>query len=387
MYRWFPVQIHYKGKELMDKNTLKTSFGKWISPINMKKLSQQVDILNQDYYTKKLTTEAYLKIMLFAQLHETESLHAISDALLDEDFQQALGFQSISASQLSRKNNELDPSLLSTIFLDLIHRIHGHHHQVKRVMPLKIIDSTTLPLNLTNYKWATFRKTKAGVKLHLRLVFMDKDNVYPDKAIMTTADEHDRNQLEVLVDDKEAMYVFDRGYVDYKRFDQMTDDGYFFVSRLKKNAVTRVIHSFELPDDSPVICDEMVYLGTVQNRTENVFRIIEVDDTKGNTLRLITNRFDLSADEISDVYRSRWAIELFFKWLKQHVEIKHFYGMTENALQNQIFIALITYCLHVLVRLEANSKQSLLRISRWLKATLWKSSHLWLRRFKRKAGT
>lgn len=116
MYRWFPVQIHYKGKELMVKNTLKTSFGKWISSINMKKLSQQVDILNQDYYTKKLTTEAYLKIMLFAQLHETESLHAISDALLDEDFQQALGFQSISASQLSRKNNELDPSLLSTIF-------------------------------------------------------------------------------------------------------------------------------------------------------------------------------------------------------------------------------------------------------------------------------
>lgn len=116
MYRWFPVQIHYKGKELIVKNTLKTSFGKWISSINMKKLSQQVDILNQDYYTKKLTTEAYLKIMLFAQLHETESLHAISDALLDEDFQQALGFQSISASQLSRKNNELDPSLLSTIF-------------------------------------------------------------------------------------------------------------------------------------------------------------------------------------------------------------------------------------------------------------------------------
>lgn len=109
----------------MVKNTLKTSFGKWISSINMKKLSQQVDILNQDYYTKKLTTEAYLKIMLFAQLHETESLHAISDALLDEDFQQALGFQSISASQLSRKNNELDPSLLSTIFFDLIHRVHG----------------------------------------------------------------------------------------------------------------------------------------------------------------------------------------------------------------------------------------------------------------------
>jgi len=387
MYRWFPVQIHYKGITIMDKNTLKTSFGKWISPINMKKLSSQVDILKTDYYTKKLTTEAFIKIMLFAQLHETESLHAISDALLDDDFQKALGFQAISASQLSRKNNELNPTILSTIFLDLVHQIHWHHHRVKRVMPLKMIDSTTLPLNLTHYKWATFRKTKVGVKLHLRLVFMDKDNVYPDKAIMTTADEHDRNQLEVLVDDKEAMYVFDRGYVDDERFDRMMDDGYFFVSRLKKNIVTRHIHSFGLPEDSPVIRDEMVYIGTSQNRAENIFRIIEVDDTKGNTLRLVTNRFDLSAYEISNIYRSRWTIELFFKWLKQHVEIKHFYGMSENALKNQIYIALIIYCLHVLIRLETNNKKSLLRISRWLKATLWKSSHLWLRRFRKKAGT
>src|SRR5690625_1028899 len=114
----------------------KTSFVKLISPINMKKLSKQVDILKQDYYTKKLTTESFLKIMLFAQLHETESLHAISDALLDEDFQKAVGFDSISASQLSRKNNELDPSVLATIFLDLVHQIHQHHHRMKRVMPL-----------------------------------------------------------------------------------------------------------------------------------------------------------------------------------------------------------------------------------------------------------
>jgi|SRR5699024_138069 len=139
----------------------------------------------------------------------------------------------------------------------------------------------------------------------------------------------------------------------------MTDDGLFFVSRLKKNAITRTIESFQLPNDSSVTKDKMVYLGTTQNRAENVFRLIEVFDTKGNTLRLITNRFDLSADEISDIYRSRWAIELFFKWLKQHVEIKHFYSMTENALQNQIYLALITYCLHVLIRLETKSKKSL----------------------------
>src|SRR5690625_2720131 len=281
----------------------------------------------------------------------------------------------------------MDPSILATLFMDLVAQIKGYHHRCTQRVPLKIIDSSTLPLNLTHYKWAKFRKTKAGVKLHLRLVFMDKDTVYPDKAVMTVASEHDRNQLEVLVDEKNAMYVFDRGYVDYERFDRMTDDGYFFASRLKKNAVTREIQSFELPESSPVMSDDMVYIGTAQNRAENVFRLIEVEDTKGNKLRFITNRFDLSADEISDIYRSRWAIELFFKWLKQHVEIKHFYGMTENALQNQIFIALITYCLHVLIRLETNSKKPLLRISRWLKATLWKPSYLWLRRFRKKAGT
>jgi IS4 transposase len=111
-------------------------------------------------------------------------------------------------------------------------------------MPLKIIDSSTIPLNLTNYKWATFRKTKSGVKLHLRLVFMDQQQVYPDKVAITTANEHDRNQLEVLVDDKEAMYVFDRGYIDYGKFDQFFDEGIFFASRLKKNAVVRTLESF-----------------------------------------------------------------------------------------------------------------------------------------------
>ena len=371
----------------MDKNTLKSSFSKWLTPINSKKLLKQVTNLSQDKYTKKLTTEAYIKLMLYAQIHETEGLQALSDALLNADFQKAVGLKSISASQLSRKNNEMDPAILAELFLDLVYQIRGYHNKNLRGLPLKIIDSSTLPLNLTHYKWAKFRKTKAGVKLHLRLVFMDKDTVYPDKAVITTTKEHDRNQLEVLVDDKDAMYVFERGYMDYERFDRMTDDGYFFVSRLKKNSVTREVHTFSVPSDSNILSDKMVYIGSTQKRCENIFRLLEVLDTKGNILCLITNRFDLKPEEISDIYRSRWAIELFFKWLKQHVEIKHFYGMSETALQNQIYIALITYCLHVLIQLETNSKKSLLRITRWLKAALWKPAYIWLHRFERKTVT
>ncbi|NMX36253.1 IS4 family transposase, partial [Pseudomonas sp. WS 5413] len=172
--------------------------------------------------------------------------------------------ESISFSQLGRRINTIPTEFFQTIFLDLVAQIHRKtNFQTRRKVttPLKIIDSSTLPLNLTNYKWAKFRKTKAGVKLHLRLVFMDKDTVYPEKAVITTAKEHDRNQLEVLVDDKEAMYVFDRGYVDYERFDRMTDDGYFFVSRLKKNAVIREVYTFSLPDDCHVLSDKMVYIG------------------------------------------------------------------------------------------------------------------------------
>src|SRR5699024_3832030 len=152
----------------------------------------------------------------------------------------------------------------------------------------------------------------------------------------------------------------------------MTDEGYFFVLRIKKNAVIREVDSFSVPKDSTVSFDKMVYIGSTQNRTENVFRLLVVEDTKGNNLRFITIRFDFDPDEISEIYRSRLEIELFFKWLKQHVKIKHFYGMSETAVQNQIYLALIAYCLNVLIQLEMKSKKSLLRISRWLKATLWK---------------
>jgi IS4 transposase len=204
---------------------------------------------------------------------------------------------------------------------------------------------------LTKHRWAKFRKTKAGVKLHLRLVFMEKGTSYPEKVVLTTAKEHNRGQLEVMIDDKECMYVFDHGYLDYERFDRMT-----------------------------VLSDQMVLIGTTQNRAENYFRLLKVMDSKGNELHLITNRFDLSAEEMSEMYKSRWAIELFFKWIKQHLRIKKFYGQSEWAIHNQVFIALIVFCLHVLVQLETKSKRKTLQISRYSRAALWKPARIWLRK-------
>ena len=372
----------------MDKFTRKTSFEQWFSPISSTKLEELVEAYRLNYYTKKLYIASFLKLFVFAQLNETESLRAVSDTLFSDDLQKATDLESISFSQLGRRLNQIPTEVFQQVFLDLVTEIHKKTHFEKRcklTTPLKIIDSSTLPLNLNNHKWAEFRKTKSGIKLHLRLIYLDKGCSYPDKAVLTNAKEHDRGQLEVLVDDKECMYVFDRGYLDYRQFDRMTDDGYFFVSRLRKNAVTRVVEPFELPRNSTVLSDEMVLIGTTQNRAENAFRLIKVLDSKGNELHLITNRFDLSAEEIAELYKARWAVELFFKWMKQHLNIKKFYGQSEQAVHNQVYIAMIVYCLNVLAQLNTNSSRTFLQISRYLKAAPWKPAGIWLRKIAEKA--
>ena len=141
---------------------------------------------------KKINDGIIPKITIFAQLHKIESLHALTDCLFDEQLQKGVDLDSISISQLSRRLNGMNPDIFQRLFLDLVTQIQAKTHDTKVVMPLKIIDSSTLPLNLTNHRWAEFRKTKAGVKLHLRLVFMEKGTSYPEKAVLTTAKEHDR---------------------------------------------------------------------------------------------------------------------------------------------------------------------------------------------------
>jgi Transposase DDE domain len=320
---------------------------------------------------------------LHAQLHQRDGLREIADDLLSKAFQKELGITSISASQLSRKHNQVDPALLEEVFSDLVFRIRKHTAPSSSRKDFRIIDSTTIGLCLEKYKWAEFRKTKAGVKLHLRLAYIDDVATIPEKALMTPAKKNDRSQMEHLVDEVGMTYVFDRGYIDFKKFDDYCERGIFFVTRTKKNTVTRVVDSFSLPEESQVLSDQMVYIGTPQKRMENVLRLIHTKDSEGNPIAILTNRFDLEADEISQIYRERWAIETFFKWMKQHVRIKSFYGTSEKAVMNQVWIALIAFCLLVLVKIETGTKHSLLALYRWLKALCWDRVETWLGRIHR----
>ena len=171
----------------MDKFTRKTSFEQWLSPISSEKIEGLVEAHQLNHYTKKLHFESFLKLLVFAQLNETESLRALSDTLFSDDLQRATALESISFSQLGRRLSEIPTHVFQVLFLDLVTKIHKMSHfeiRQKATTPLKIIDSTTLPLNLNRHRWAEFRKTKSGVKLHLRLVFLEKGCSYPDKACL-----------------------------------------------------------------------------------------------------------------------------------------------------------------------------------------------------------
>ncbi|WP_240422191.1 IS4 family transposase [Paenibacillus periandrae] len=364
----------------MDNSTLFSSFGKWISPICAKTFTERIAQGEQDKYVKKFTTYAYLKLFLHAQIHQRDGLREIASDLLSKDFQQELGLSSISASQLSRKHNQVDPALLEQVFTDLVVQVRQSTAPTSLRRDFRIIDSTTIGLCLQTYKWAEFRKTKAGVKLHFRLAYIDDETLIPEKVILTPAKKNDRTQLDALVNEIGLTYVFDRGYLDYAKFDDYCDRGIFFVTRTKKNTVIHPLESFTLPTDSEMLTDEMVVVGTPQKRMENVLRLIHSVDSKGNPVAILTNRFDLSADEIGRIYRERWAIETFFKWMKQHVRIKTFYGTSERAVMNQVWMALIAFCLLVLIKKETGTQHSLLDLCRWLKVLLWRSVEDWVAR-------
>jgi IS4 transposase len=317
-------------------------------------------------------------------LQGREGLRHIADDVLCKAFQHELGLTSISAAQLSRKHKQVDPELLQHVFERLAKRVLTTYRTPAHRSKLKIIDSTTVALCLQKYKWATFRKTKAGIKLHMRLAFVGEQDVIPEKATITNARKNDRTQLDDLVDEPGVTYVFDRGYIDYSAFDRYCDNGIHFVTRLKSNAFVEPLEALEIPQGSPIGADMLVRVGSQQKKMKHQLRMVQTEDSQGNLLFLITNRFDLTCDEISDMYRSRWAIETFFKWMKQHLRIKHFHGQSERAVQNQIWIALIAFCLLLLVKLETKVDHSLLQLSRWLTKLLWQPYAQWLQRMKQK---
>jgi len=206
----------------------------------------------------------------------------------------------------------------------------------------------------------------------LCLKFVDGD-VLPEDAVITPAKKADKTQMDdLVVEEENALNVYDRAYVDYKKADRYCKNNIRFVSRLKCNALVTVIEGRPVKPGTNIKKDQIVYLGKEGlNKMKHPLRLVEVEDTEGNPVIIVTNDFNLEAEEISDIYCYRWQIELFFKWIKQHFRIKHFYGLGQQAVENQLLIALITYCLLMIIKSKTGYNGPLLTIKRILHTCLF----------------
>lgn len=362
----------------MDKYKTNTAFNKWFSAIKLENLSVDSKkwIFDYNSYRKKLSFEAVLKLFLYAINEEKESLRDLSTSLINEALQIETEVTTISHTQLSRAFNALEPKVLEEIFQQLLKNVQYQMKPTKR-NSLYLIDSSTFSLSLKRHQWATFRKTKSGVKLHLNYCYMDDTAMYPTDFTLTKAHEHDVNQLPVLVNLPEATYVFDRGYLDFEKMDQMHWDGYFFVTRIKKNTKVHVVETLDKSPEKEILRDELVRLGSKTYLTAN-FRLVTIRDKSGRMFQFITNRMDSSSKEIADMYHARWQIELFFKHIKQHMTSKTFFSQSEMGVHNQLILTMISALLTFIVQLETRTKQSVFQIKRFFRYLLFHPFECWL---------
>ncbi len=359
---------------MQDKITTHSTFLQLFQPILSKNIWAKINSKNPglDRYVKKLHSYQVIELLMLAQIQQYRSLDEISKSLSNVKLSKAIELESISASQLSRRIQTLPANVVEQLLAELVNNVRNKtsidsiRQQIGR---LNLIDSSTVSLSLTKYSWAKFRKTKSGIKLHLGLDFFKE--MVPVNSIITEAKKNDRTQMDSLVvKDKDVINVFDRGYVDYKKFDEYCEAGIRFVTRLKDNAYTQELKAAFVEEDSSIEEDLTIILGKNYTKMKHKLRLVVTKDTKDNPVMILTNVFNKSAEEISSIYRSRWKIELFFKWIKQHLQIKHLYGQSPAAVENQIMIALVTYCAIMLLKLLSGYQGTLLHVTRILKVCL-----------------
>ena len=317
-----------------------------------------------DYRKQKLKTVNVLKIAIAGQLLKSESLGAIENLIRsDSGFHEEFGLTSISKSTLSRRINDLPEDIPQALFHAVVQRIQEHSSPApkRKSQPLAIVDSTNirLPFNLAD--WAHVTQHRSGVKVHTRLMVVDQKTPYPDKIVPSTGNVSDYEGADPLVVDRGVLYVMDRGYVCYKRMQRWVTDHIDFVIRVNAHHYAEIVEEHTVPDsDSFIQRDATVRMGNnLKTTMKSELRLIEFHDDQGRFYRLATTRWDLTAKEITDIYRQRWLIELFFKWMKQHLRFAKLYSHQPDAVWNHIFLALVTFGLTYLVKLETKSEKTL----------------------------
>lgn len=284
-----------------------------------------------------------------------------------------LGTAKLSRSNLSRINEDKPYQLYETLFGKLLKRCQslapGHGFRFKN--ELYSMDATTIDLCLSLFPWASFRKAKGGIKLH---VAMNHKGNLPEFVTVTDARQHEVSKGRCVEFPKGSIVAFDRGYTDYEWYKSLSDEGIYFVARLKSNATTRVLERRKVDRESGLTSDQTVeFTGvTTSKRCPVALRRIGYRDPEtGKHYVFLSNNFLLAASTIAAIYKSRWQIELFFKWIKQNLKIKSFMGTSKNAVMTQIWIALCVYLLIAYLKFLSKTKRSMQQILRLLQMNLF----------------
>jgi hypothetical protein len=300
--------------------------------------------------------------MLFGQLTRRDSLRdliVVLEAHSRKSYHLGLG-KSVTRSNLSKSNERRNYRIFEDFAYHLITIARKKRTNKDFEIKGKVyaFDSSTIDLCLSVFWWATFRKKKAGIKLH---TLYDITTQIPAFIHITEATVNDVNVMDVIPYEAEAYYVFDRGYIDYARLYRITLHQAWFVIRAKSNLKFNRMYSRKVDKTTGILCDQIGKLSGIQTSKqypEKLRRIKFYDAQTNKTFVFLTNNVDLTALQIALLYKNRWQVELFFKWIKQHLKIKSFWGTTENAVRIQIYSAIITYCLVSIVGAELKIQRS-----------------------------
>lgn len=350
-------------------NQGKYVFSQLISFISHKQFQTIVKRHKGDYKVKDFTCWKQFLCMAFGQLTHRESL---SDTMLclkanaDKTYHLGIG-NVVSKSTLSTANENRSYLIYYDLAMLLIKQakelyIGENDLNVSIEENIFAIDASTIDLCLSTFFWATFRGAKAGIKLHTQL---DLRTAIPEFIQITPASVHEVNVLDILPFQPGSFYVMDRGYMDLKRLYNIHDQKAFFITRLKDKMSWRRVKSFPCDKKHGVLCDQEILWNNYyasKDYPEKVRRIKYYDQEADKVLVFITNNFVIKAAEVAILYKHRWKIELFFKWIKQHLKVKSFWGQTQNAVKTQIWIAVCIYTLIAIAKKKLMLQQSLYEI-------------------------
>ena len=355
----------------------KTLFAQLMDFLPWKTFHRIVDRCDGDRYVKSLTCAEQFRVMAFAQLTDRESLRDIEVCLSAQAVKlYHMGFrQEIKRSTLADANETRDWRIHAEFAQRLIVLARtlyiGDSFGIELKNTAYALDSTTIDLCLSLFPWALFRTTKSAVKMPTRL---DLRGNIPSFIHISNGKLGDVHGLDVLVLEAGAIYVMDRGYLDFARLSVMHRAHAFFVTRAKSNTQLRRVYSTPVDRSTGMLCDQTVALTGVTSHKdypEHLRRIRFKDAETGKTRVFLTNHFSLPPATICALYKARWQVELFFKWIKQHLRIKKFYGTSENAVKSQIWIAVSVYVLVAIIKKRLNLDASLYTLLQIFSLTLF----------------